>query len=272
MYSLHKIPVSVLFILFSSYASGGNPFLSSSGAPEAGMNYSCVMKRGFWSSFHNQALLADYKSLSFGINYENRFNIPELGTRSAGAIIPSGKSVLGLIYSNFGYSDFMRQAAGAACGLKLSDKISTGVQIDYFGEKSSGEYGTRNSLTFEAGVIIIPDENIIVGIHFFNPLPNSIRKHYLPSSVRVGAGINLNEDFFASAEVQAATGRMLVLRTGFEYQYAKNFRIRGGFSSDNTSFSFGLGYNLKLAAIDLGFVTHERLGITSSASLIFKIK
>ena len=48
--------------------------------------------------------------------------------------------------------------------------------------------------------------------------------------------------------------------------------IRGGFSSENTSFSFGTGYKLKFATIDLGFLTHEKLGITTSASLIFKIK
>ena len=76
------------------------------GAGEAGMGYVCVMKYGFWSSFHNQALLANNNSFSFGINYENRFSIKELGTRSAGLIIPAGKASLGAVYSHFGYSDF----------------------------------------------------------------------------------------------------------------------------------------------------------------------
>ena len=40
----------------------------------------------------------------------------------------------------------------------------------------------------------------------------------------------------------------------------KNLRIRGGFSSENTSFSFGIGYLLKSAQLDLGFATHETLG------------
>ena len=271
LFSLHKISVSVLLICLSSSATGGDPYLTSAGAAEAGMNYSCVMRPGFWSSFHNQASLCQNNSLSFGINYENRFNISELGTRTAGLIIPAGKAVMGVLYSNFGYSDFMRQSAGIACGMKLSGKLSAGVQIDYFGERRSGEYDSRRTLTFEAGVTIIPSEKIRIGLHLFNPVPGSLRKSYLPSSIRAGAGINLNDGLFAGAELQISTGKMLIIRTGFEYETAKKFMIRGGFSSENTSFSFGLGYRLKFVTIDLGFLSHEKLGITSSASVIFKI-
>jgi hypothetical protein len=99
-----------------------------------------------------------------------------------------------------------------------------------------------------------------------------LRKSYLPSILRAGAGIYLNRLLFACAEAEITTGRNLMLKTGFEYGSGKNFRLRGGFSSENTSFSFGIGYLLKSVQIDLGFTTHERLGITSSASIIFKLK
>jgi hypothetical protein len=68
------------------------------------------------------------------------------------------------------------------------------------------------------------------------------------------------------------TGREPVARIGFEYETLKNFWFRGGFSSENTSFSFGIGYLVKFVQIDLGFATHEKLGVTSSASIIFQIK
>jgi hypothetical protein len=140
LYSLHKIPVSVLFIFLFSTASGSDPYLFTAGAAEAGMNYSCIMRSGFWSSFHNQALLPLNNTPSLGLNYQNRFNISELGTRSAAIIIPTGKACFGAIYSHFGYRDFTRHSAGIACGLKLSEKIFAGVQSDFFFEKNSGEY------------------------------------------------------------------------------------------------------------------------------------
>lgn len=244
----------------------------SAGAAEAGMNYSCIMKSGFWSSFHNQALLPLSTTASLGLNYQNRFNISELGTRSAGLIVPAGKACFGAIYNHFGYKDLVRHSAGLACGLKLSEKISAGVQADFFSENTSGEYNERRSLTFEAGLIIMPSEKIRIGMHLFNPVPNSLRKSYLQSSVRAGAGIYLSRTLFACAEAEMVTGNNMKLKTGFEYEPGKNVRVRGGYSSENNSFSFGIGYLLKSAQIDLGFTTHDRLGVTSSASIIFKLK
>ena len=272
LYSLRKISVSIYLIFFSVAARAGDPYRIAAGAGEAGTGYTCVMKPGFWSSFHNQASLADNTSFTFGANYENRFNINEMGTRSAGIIIPAGKASLGAIYSHFGYADFNRQMAGVACGLSLFEKIKAGIQIDYFSERTIGEYKNSREITFETGILMSPSENIRLGIHLFNPVPGSLRNRYLLSSVRVGAGIYLSKILFAGTEVEMSSGNKLIFRSGFEYEAAKKLWLRGGFCTDNTSFSFGLGYIISLVQIDIGFMTHEKLGITSSVSLIFKIR
>jgi hypothetical protein len=269
--SLLKIPVSFLFIFSSLTAYAGDPFRPSAGAGEAGTGYVCIMKNGFWSSFHNQATLASNSSLSCGFNYENRFSINELATRSAGLVIPAGKASLAAIYSHFGYTDFRRDMTGLACGIKISSKISAGVQVDYFSERTSGEYNNNQSVTCEIGVLLTPSRNTSIGIHVFNPVPNSLRKAYLPSSLRVGAGTFLNKSLFTGIEAEISTRSKLIIRTGFEYEAAKKLWLRGGYSSDNNSFSFGLGYLVKFVQMDIGFLTHENLGITSSVSLIFKI-
>jgi len=271
LYSLHKISVSLFLFILSLTVSGGNPYRFTAGAGEAGTGYTCSMKPGFWSSFGNQALLAYNNSISLGINYENRFNISELGTRTAGLQIPVSKTSLGIIYSHFGYYNFQRQMAGLACGLALSENIAAGVQIDYFSEKVAGEYDDYQIITFEAGVVAKVSQKVMISVHVFNPVPNSIRKTVLPSSVRTGAGIELSKVLFAGAEAEMSTGEKLIFRTGFEYEVLKKFWLRVGFSTENTSFSFGLGYLLKFVKIDLSFASHERLGITSCASLIFKI-
>ena len=269
--SLLKISVSVLLIFFSLTTFGGDPYRPSAGAGEAGTGYVCIMKSGFWSSFHNQATLAYNNSFSLGFNYEDRFSISELGTRSAGIIIPTGKASLGAVYSHFGYADFKRDMTGLACGMKLSGKISAGLQVDYFSERTSGEYSKYQSVTCEVGLILTPSESTRIGIHIFNPVPNSLRKSFLPTSIRVGAGTYLNKSLFAGVESEMSTGSKLIIRTGFEYEAAKKLWLRGGFSTDNNSFSFGLGWLVKIAQMDIGFVTHDKLGVTSSVSLIFKI-
>lgn len=271
MSSLLKIPVSLLFIFFSLTASGGDPYRPSPGAAEAGMGYTCIMKNGFWSSFHNQASLAFNNSFFLGFNYQNRFGLSELGTRSAGLIIPAGEASLGAIYNHFGYADFKRDKTGLACGIKLSGILAAGVGVDYFSEKSGGEYYNYQSITCEAGLLITPVEKIRIGIHVFNPIPNSVRKTCLPTRLRVGVGTDLNQSLFAGLEAEMSSGSKLILKTGFEYEAVKHFNIRSGFSTENNSFSFGVGWMIKMVMVDLGFVTHERLGLTSSASLIFII-
>lgn len=270
MFSLLKISVSIILIFISFDASGTDPFRPVTGAAEAGMGYSCIAKPGFWSSFHNQALLPATRLLSFGFSYDDRFGIKEMGSRYAALTVPAGKAMLGAVYSHFGYPDFRREMAGLACGLKLSEIISAGVMIDYFSLKTAGEYSNSGSVTFEAGLFIRASENVTAGIHLFNPVPNSIRKTNLPSRLRGGAGINLGSSLYAGAEAEMSTGSIPVLRTGFEYNAAKKVWIRGGFSTSYNSFSLGIGYLLNFARFDISFSTHESLGITSSASVIFQ--
>jgi hypothetical protein len=269
--SLLKISVSAFYIFLSLPACGDNPYRLSAGAGEAGMGNVCIMRNSFWSSFQNQASLAEYKSFSSGISYENRFGLTELGTSSAGFIIPAGKATMGAVYSHFGYSDFKRELAGIACGMKLTDKLSAGVQADYYSEKTFGEYENIQFITCEAGLLLKPSDNVSIGVHLFNPVPGSLRKTFVPSALRVGAGTDLSSSLFVGVEAEMSTGSDLIIRTGLDFEAAKNLWIRGGFSSDNNSFSFGLGYLTKIVMIDLGFRTHQKLGITSSASLIFKI-
>jgi len=160
---------------------------------------------------------------------------------------------------------------GLASGIKLADKIDAGVQIDYFSERTSGEYNNNQFVTCETSLLITAFDNIRIGINLFNPVPNSLRKTFLPTRLSIGAGTELSKVLFAGIEAEMSSGSNLIIRTGFEYEVVKNLWIRGAFISENTSFCCGIGFLARIALIDLGFETHERLGITSSVSLIFKI-
>ena len=238
----------------------------------AGAGNICLLKNSFWGSFHNQALLAENRSPAFGISYNNRFNISQLATRSAGIIIPAGKTSIGLVYSTFGYSDFHRNLAGIACGMPLSEKLSAGIQIDYFAELVPGDYRDQHKISGEIGVLYDFTDRTDLGIHISNPVPNSIRENSMPATLRIGAGTELNNLLFASVEAEMTSGSEMLLRMGFEYEAARNFRIRGGFCTENTSFSFVAGYSVRFVKVDMAFATHEKLGITSSISMIFILR
>jgi hypothetical protein len=270
--SLQKIPLSLLFLLSSLIASGGDPYYSTHGAGEAGMGYVCIIREAPWSFFQNQASLGFNKSFYSGIAYESRFSMEELGTRAAFVVVPAGKASLGAIYSHFGYTDFKRDMGGLACGIRLSKILSAGIQIDLFSERASVDYCNYRTITCETGVIITPGDKTIIGIHIINPVPNSLRKEAMPIIIRAGAGTHLNDDLFAGFETDMSSGSNPVLKTGFEYKVMKDLRLRGGYITKNNSFTFGLGWNVKMVTADIGFVIHDRLGISTTTSLIIKIK
>lgn len=272
MFSLHKISVLLLLSINSFVASAQPYYRPAAGARETGMAQASVVHKGFWSSFHNQALLSGFGTVSAGFNYENRFGIKELGTRSAALIIPAGFASLGAIYSGFGYPDFKREMIGIGCGLPITEKISAGIQIDYLSERTAGEYLNNKFITCEAGLIITASNDLIFGFHIFNPVPNSLREFDMPAGIRAGLGTKLNSSLFAAAEVEMYSGTKPGLNTGMEYEAAKNFMLRAGYRSLTSSFSFGLGYIAGPGKVDIAFLTHERLGITSSLSIIFEIK
>lgn len=270
--SLRRFSVSVFLLFFCITASGGDPYRLPAGAAEAGMNYACIAHKSFWSSFQNQAILAFNKSFGAGFNYQDRFRLNELATKTAGIVLPAGRASLGGVYSYFGYPDFRRQSAGIACGLMLSEKLAAGTQVDYFSEMTYGEYDDRQLVTFELGLIFMASDKVMFGVHLFNPLPESVSKSILPSVIRTGAGVTLSSALYGACEIEMSTQAPMLIRTGFEYEAYKKLILRGGFCTENTSFSLGLGYRLGFVQMDVGFVTHDRLGITSSASMIFKIK
>jgi hypothetical protein len=241
------------------------------GADEAGMGWSCISKSGFWSSFSNPSLLTLRKDPAAGAAYLNRFNISELGTSSAGIILPSGKTVLSAYYSHFGYHNFSRHTAAVSCGMDLSEKLSGGVRIDYFHERTPGEYTERRSVAFGAGITIKFSESTRFGLFIFNPVLGSIRKSFMPSSVQVGTHILLSQSLSATGEAEIRTGGKLRVSAGFEYAVSGRFQVRTGFSSGNAPFSFGVGYVVRGIRIDLGFMVHDRLGISSVASVVYEI-
>lgn len=270
MYSLHKIFVCLSVFFLPLTASGYNPYRMITGAEEAGMGSLSLYSKSFWSSFNNQALLAEKNSIVAAINYQDRFCLSQLATKSAGLIIPSGSGSAGLIFSHFGYKEFSRTMTGLACGLHLSEKISAGIQIDYFSEKAPGEFQHHHSVTFETGFFIKIRENIFASLHMFNPLPDALRKRNMPSTITTGAGIQLNKAFFAALETEMCSSERPVLKTGFTYELTDNLCLQGGFNTRNCSFSFGTGLTIKNIYLNMSISTHEKLGLSHFLSLVFK--
>lgn len=270
--ALQKIKISLLFLVLSIAVQAQNPYRLAAGARQTGLAYTSVATEGFWASFHNQGALGLERKLSFGLNHESRFGIAELSNKTFGLILPTGRGALGAVYSYYGYSEYNRHTMGLSYGLMIGKKLSAGVQTDLYSTRQAGNYENTNELTFEAGILFLPVQSLKIGLHVYNPLPNSLRNNDLPTVIKLGTAYKFSSLFMAAIELEALSTGSNVVRFGMEYEALTNLYLRGGVLTNPFGFSFGAGYSGRIFQLDIGFITHENLGLTPSLSLVLFLK
>ncbi|MGC9342351.1 MAG: hypothetical protein ACP5E3_06605, partial [Bacteroidales bacterium] len=215
--SLQKILLTSALCVISIAVYTQNPYRLSAGARQVGLAYATVATNGFWASFHNQASLASMDKWSVGLNQDNRFGLSELSNKTFGMIIPSGKrGALGMVYSYYGYTEYNRHTAGLAYGMKLGEKISAGIQTDLYSTRISGDYRNRWDLTFEGGIQIEPLDELILGVHVYNPLPTALHESDIPLVLRLGTSYRFASSFLAIAEMEKSDAEYTNVRVACE--------------------------------------------------------
>ena len=266
--SLQKTTILLAWLSVSVAVHSQNPYGLSAGARQAGMAYTTAATTGFWTSFHNQAALAHNHRFSIGINQDNRFGLAELSNKTFGLVIPTGHGSLGAVYSYYGYTEYSRHTAGLAYGMKFGRLLSAGVQADLFSTRAPGDYANTNELTFEAGILFTPTQSFSIGLHTFNPLPDSWRSTDMPAVITLGASYSWSDAFFTAVDLESADTGHNNVRFGMEYRAFGNFYARGGVMTNPGAVSFGVGDQGSVIQGNVGFITHRNLGLTPSLSLV----
>lgn len=269
-----KLPLVNLFalILLSSFTSHAQENFSL-GAKQAGLGGTGILYSDIWSSSHNQAGLADLNGYAFGSYFNNRFQISELGTKAFALAASTDRfGTVGLNYTQFGYELYSQNKFGLAYAMRLGEKISAGIQLDYFLITQGGEYGRQGFATGEIGIISEPLDNFFLAAHVFNPWPvkiSSSEESYLNSIFRLGMGYNFSDKVTVALEAEKDIEYPVRIRFGTEYEFFDNFFLRLGMNTEPAEYSFGLGYKFKGAAFDIAFKSHNTLGMHSHFGLSY---
>ena len=156
--------------------------------------------------------------------------------------------------------------------MRLGERITAGIQLDYFLIAQGGEYGRQGFATGEIGLIAEPIENFYIAAHIFSPWPVKISSSediYLPSVFRLGTGYKFSKKVIVSVEAEKDIETPVRIRFGTEYELIENLYLRAGMSTKPAEYSFGLGYNFKNVCLDLAFKNHQSLGFYSHIGLSY---
>lgn len=243
------------------------------GARCAGMGSCSVALTGFWNINSNLAGMALVKDFSAGINYNEKFGMNELSTKSIAVLFPAHWGALGVSMDYFGYSLYHEMKFGLAYARAIDTHFRVGLKLDYFQTAFGDHYGDANNLTLEFGFQYDVSKNLTLGGYVFNPVPksNSSDVYFkLPFIYRFGLSFHFTKDLLVSVEAEKDSDLpFFQLRAGVEYAINNQFFFRTGLTTHQEIFTTGFGYRLKGLSFDIAAVVHEMLGISPQISLIY---
>ena len=235
-----------------------------------------MASRGLWAMQNNPAGMANLEKISFGLYYENRWMLPETAYKCGAFALPTKFGCLGLSFNQFGSSKLNENKFGLAYAKDFGRYLQIGLQLDYLILKIGNDYGTFNAVTFELGIQSQVTDKLTLGTYIFNPIHFSFKQtlnhEKIPIVFRFGLAYQFTKDFVGQCEIEKNTEHEGVsLRGGLEYEAFKHFYIRAGVQTNPGLLTFGLGYSIRFARIDVAGQLHNVLGPSVQIGLVFSI-
>lgn len=266
---MKKTTILILILSFSIHCNAieNHP----AGARSLALSNAFVSVSDVWSTFHNQAGLADLSQLSAGIYYESRFSVDLLSLAAGTFVLPTKSGTFGLSFFQFGKGSFKENKVGLAFAKQLGESFSAAVQFDYLSQTFPENERAKGFATFETGILYNPTEKLFLGAHVFNPIYGGIEtlngKQKMPVVFRVGGHYKFDEKILWIVETQKDSENPFVLKTGLEFSPVQHLFLRFGVSGKPVNYTSGIGYRVGKVSTDIAFGYHGNLGVTPSVSL-----
>lgn len=223
-----------------------------------------------WAFHHNPGALGELKKAEIGISYENRFLLKDFQSQGLVYAQPVKKGVVSIGAQLYGLDAYRTTRIGAGYSLKLTEKLAAGVQLNYQGIRFSSNYGFKNTVTAEAGLLLSLTEKIKMGVSIFNlgrTKIASFQNERLATLMRIGGAYQLSKVVLLALEIEKNVYNPVRLKSGIEYKRLKNLFLRGGFATQPVEFTFGFGYQFKILQLDFGTAYHQLIGWSPHISL-----
>lgn len=268
-----KKAIFSIFLIFASTSTFGQGYYPMGGRSQSLANTSNTLE-DVWAYHHNPAALTGIQKMEVGISYENRFLLKEMQSQGFVFAIPLKRGVISAGGQRFGYRNFLSYKAGIGYSMKLSEHLSAGVQMNYAGVRLPENYGSKNTVTAEVGLLAKITDKWKLGFSLFNLGRNKLSDYQedrFSTVMRLGSSYSISSKVLIMAEAEKNVDYTLRGKFGIEYKVVNNFFLRGGFATAPVEGSFGFGYRFKeQLKLDVGSSYHQILGWSPHCSFSFQ--
>ncbi|MEI6554756.1 MAG: hypothetical protein WCL70_04150 [Paludibacter sp.] len=230
-----------------------------------------------WTSFNNPSIIGYAEKPEVGIQFENRYIISQLSTKSVQLELPTHLVNIGLSYSHFGYSLYHEMIIGVGFARNFSDKFALGVQFDYYTAYFTASNSYRGALFPQVGLSVRFSPVFTGGFSILNPFQTNIQTEFvtkrLPSIFCIGTEYFFSPELVWRTQIDKEVSSNYRFATGFEYQMLQQLNVKlGAYGSDYLVSCIGLGFNTGSFRIDLNCDIHPLLGINPLAAVKYSFR
>ncbi len=260
----------LLFILFvaANYSfSQNNP-----GAKQIAMSNSGVaLSNDVFSVFNNPAGLAQMNWREIGIYYSPApFGFTELANGFVAYNEPFSFGNITIGGMNYGFDLYKENKIVIGYSYNYLNKVFVGAAVNYH-TVSIQNYGNDAAFYFDIGGLVYINNQLRWGFawHNINRATFGNEQDQIPTIFDSGFSYDLIDNFSINIAVEKELKYNVSARFGLEYDIIKYLTIRTGFSNEPSRYSVGIGINYANISLDYAFFTHQDLGLTHQAGIVF---
>ncbi len=254
-------------------------FASNDGAPIGGRRLGlggayAAIRGDAWSLWANPAGITGIKRFEGGLFTESRYLLSEITAASFGAVVPfQQKHFIGASASTFGFGAYRRNEAGISYATTLYEFIHLGVKFNVLNLAISN-YGSVNTFFANVGLMANVSKRFTMGFWTQNANQakiGAVQEERLATILNGGVTFHASDKLILTSDLVKYLDYPMGVRSGFEYQFVKQFCIRAGYSTSPSILSAGAGFRMDNLSIDFANSYHERLGYTPHLSLTLRL-
>ncbi len=261
------IPLLLLVFLTGKSSAQFNP-----GAKQIALaNSDIATNNDVFGLFNNPAGLSYSSKNELGVFYSPApFGLSELASGFSGYKHSFQFGTLAAGYMTYGFELYRENMVSVAYSNFIEEKLAVGLTANYH-TISIERYGDDNSISFNIGGIASIQHNLRLGFLFENITRSSFGEddNQIPVVYNAGLSYDINPEITLNAAVEKELDFDPSVKFGLEYKIIEYFELRFGYKNKPDSFAAGIGINYSIFNLDYAFFTHQDLGLTHQAGIIF---
>ncbi len=230
-----------------------------------------------WTAFANPANIGYVDEISFGFQYENRFLLSELSTKSLQFALPTSLVNTAISASYFGFSLYNEILLGVGFSRNFSDKFSLGLQFNYINCYFTTPNRYFGSFFPQFGLNYALSSKLNLGFSAYNPFHSVIKSPFstkeLPSIFSLGGEYKISQEFVLRFQADKEVSSNYRFAIGTEYSMLNFLTVKGGIYHNGYLVPcFGFKTNLGTFSFYLNAELHPLLGLVTLASVQYSFK